>query len=89
MLNELNEFLKTKRSLQDSHYEELAIDVLKMISFSSFIDGKVSENEKNIFEVFLASANIDDTRKKSAQQHLKTGAKLFGDDVSKKCLNAN
>ena len=72
-----NEFLKTKRSLQDSHYEELAIDVLKMISFSSFIDGKVSENEKNIFEVFLASANIDDTRKKSAQQHLKTGAKLL------------
>ena len=71
-----NEFLKTKRSLQDSHYEELAIDVLKMISFSSFIDGKVSENEKNIFEVFLASANIEDTRKKSAQQYLKTGAKL-------------
>ena len=71
-----NEFLKTKRSLQDSHYEELAIDVLKMISFSSFIDGKVSENEKNIFEVFLASANIEDNRKKSAQQYLKTGAKL-------------
>jgi hypothetical protein len=71
-----NEFLKTQRSLQDSHYEELAIDVLKIISFSSFIDGKVSENEKNIFEVFLASANIDDTRKKSAQQYLKTGAKL-------------
>lgn len=71
-----NEFLKTQRSLQDSHYEELAIDVLKIISFSSFTDGKVSENEKNIFEVFLASANIDDTRKKSAQQYLKTGAKL-------------
>ncbi len=71
-----NEFLKTQRSLQDSHYEELAIDVLKMISFSSYIDGKVSENEKTIFDVYLASANINETRKKGAQQHLKTGAKL-------------
>jgi hypothetical protein len=69
-----NEFIKTKKAIVDSNFEELALDVLKTIVISSFSDGEMQASEKAMFEVFLASANLSESRKKLAIHYFKNGA---------------
>ncbi|MEN9446239.1 MAG: hypothetical protein RL728_751 [Bacteroidota bacterium] len=69
-----HEFIKTKKSIVDSNFEELALDVLKTIVISAFSDGEMQQPERVMFDVFLASANLSDSRKKIALHYFKNGA---------------
>jgi hypothetical protein len=71
-----HEFIKTKKTMIESNYEDLALDVLKTIVISSYKDGEIQANEKAMFDVFLASANLKDHRKKQAIYFFNHGAKL-------------
>ena len=69
-----HEFIKTKKTIVDSNFEELALDVLKTIVISAFSDGEMQPSERVMFDVFLASANLSEPRKKSALHYFKNGA---------------
>lgn len=72
-----HEFLRTKKTIVESNYEELALDVLKTIVLSGYSDGEMQSHEKAMFEVFLASANLDEERKKKALTFVKNGVSLM------------
>lgn len=69
-----HEFIKTKKTIVDSNFEELALDVLKTIVISAFSDGEMQQSERVMFDVFLASANLSESRKKLALHYFKNGA---------------
>lgn len=69
-----HEFIKTKKTIVDSNFEELALDVLKTIVISAFSDGEMQPSERVMFDVFLASANLSEPRKKLALHYFKNGA---------------
>lgn len=71
-----HEFIKTKKAIVDSNFEELALDVLKTIVISAFADGEMQNSERVMFDVFLASANLSEKRKKLALHYFKNGAKF-------------
>lgn len=71
-----HEFIRTKKTMVESNYEELALDVLKTIVLSGYSDGELQTHEKAMFDVFLASANLNDLRKKQALYYVKNGASL-------------
>ena len=69
------EFLRNRKE-SFSQYSELAQKALTAISLAAFSDGEVHEQEKAIFQIFLASANLSDQQKKIAQERFKKGAKI-------------
>ena len=71
-----HEFIKTNKTIVESNYEELALDVLKTIVFTGYSDGEIQAAEKAMFDVFLASANLNEQRKKQALYYIKNGASL-------------
>jgi hypothetical protein len=71
-----HEFIKTKKTIVESNYEELALDVLKTIVFTGYSDGEIQAGEKAMFDVFLASANLNEPRKKQALFYIKNGASI-------------
>jgi ribosomal protein L7/L12 len=68
-------FLRNKKE-SFSQYSELAQKALTAISLAAFHDGKIHDQEKAIFNVFLASANLSDQQKKIAQDRFKKGVKI-------------
>jgi hypothetical protein len=71
-----HEYIKTKKTIVESNYEELALDVLKTIVFTGYSDGEIQPSERAMFDVFLASANLHEHRKKQALYYVKNGASL-------------
>jgi hypothetical protein len=78
------EFLCTKESMGETNYEEFALNALTALTLSAYSDGKLESQEKAMFDVFLASANLNDERKEYAQDKFKKGAQLT--DISEKSL---
>jgi len=68
------EFIRTNRSMPDSNYEEYALNALIALTLSAYSDGVLEEKEKTIFNVFLASAHLDDERRDLAKEKFRTGA---------------
>lgn len=68
------EFMKTNMVIQESNYEEYACNALIALTMSVHADGQVEEKERQIFQVFLNSANLDDEHRKLAQSKFKEGA---------------
>jgi hypothetical protein len=69
-------FIQTKKQLAISSYEELALDVLKVIVVSAYSDGIIQKKEKMMFDIFLASANLSDQKRKEAITFYKHKLKL-------------
>lgn len=68
------EFIRTHQAMVESNYEEYALNALIALTLSAYSDGVIEEKEKTIFNVFLASAHLDDERKEIALEKFKTGA---------------
>jgi len=46
---------------------EIMLDLVKVVALAANADGEISDEEKSVFKVFLASANLDSERKKIAE----------------------
>lgn len=71
--------LRLKRS-------EILLDLIKIISLAAKADGTISEEEKGVFKVFMASANLDSQRKAIATEFFENGKGL--NDVDFKYENS-
>ncbi len=68
------DFVKKRKRGSLSNYNELSMNSLTAISISAFSDGEVEEREKELFKIFLASANLPDEKRDIAQKQFKVGA---------------
>lgn len=75
------DYLKGRKRGSLSNYDELALNSLTAISISAFSDGTIEEQEKAMFKIFLASANLQDSKKDIALKQFKGGATF--EDFSK------
>jgi hypothetical protein len=75
-----DEFLRTKKSLEISNYEKYAENALYALILAAQADGVIELKEKQLFNVFLASAKINDKKKEEIEDLLKT-------DISIEILN--
>lgn len=62
------------------NYSDFAQNALTAITLASHADGKIDDFQKDLFEVFLASANLSDEHRQIAESKFKEGATL--DDFS-------
>lgn len=69
-----NDYLKGNRKGTLSNYNDLAMNALTAISIAAFSDGHVGEQEKAMFQIFLASANLPDIQRDKALKQFKVGA---------------
>jgi hypothetical protein len=71
-----------------SNYSDLALNALTAISISAFSDGHVGDQEKALFKIFLASANLPDEKRDFALKQFKTGATFndFSESTQKNWL---
>ncbi len=79
------EFIRTRQVMVEDSYEEYALNALIALTLSAYSDGVIEEKEKTIFNVFLASAHLDDERKELAQEKFKNGASFadFSPELTK------
>lgn len=75
------DYKKGKKGGDFSNYSELAMNSLTAISISAFSDGTIEEQEKEMFKIFLASANLQDDKRYLALKQFKVGATF--EDFSK------
>jgi hypothetical protein len=76
-----NDSLTGKKKGTLSNYNDLAMNSLTAISIAAFSDGHVGEQEKSLFKIFLASANLPDEKREIALKQFKSGA-TFNDFTS-------
>ena len=57
-------------------YSSYAVEALTAIVLSAWSDGILEDNEKDLFNVFLASANLDDDDRELVKKRLHEGANL-------------
>jgi hypothetical protein len=81
-----DEFLQTKKSLELSNYENYAENALYALILAAQADGVIEIKEKNLFNVFLASAKIHDKKKDEIEELLKTDIPIT--TISQDCLNS-
>lgn len=79
-----DEFLGTQKTINESNYEWYAENALYALILSAQADGIIQEQEKIIFEVFLASAQIDGKKKDEFED--KFYGKIAITDISKEIL---
>lgn len=68
------EYLQSKEKETFYQYDELAMNALTAITLAAHSDGTVNKNENDLFEVFLASANLSDTQRELAISRYEQGA---------------
>lgn len=68
------DYLKGRKRGDFSNYSELAMNSLTAFSISAFSDGVIEEQEKAMFKIFLASANLQDDKRDLALKQFKGGA---------------
>ncbi|MBI2259068.1 MAG: TerB family tellurite resistance protein [Flavobacteriia bacterium] len=88
-----DEFLRTKRTLEFSNYENYALEALKVLILAAQADGIVEEKELKMFNLFLASAKISDKQKEEIEDKLKQAndfnllnIKLYQDELFKRYI---
>lgn len=64
------DFLKNNRE-QTLDYQKLALLALGIISISAYSDGEIKDSEKNLFNTFLLSADLDSDEKELAKMRFK------------------
>lgn len=81
-----NDFLQHRKKSTFFNYDELAMNALTAITMAAYSDGQVEKKEKDMFAVFLASANLSDLHRSLAEERFENGAN-FGDFTD--CLHDN
>jgi hypothetical protein len=61
-------------------YSSYALNALTAITLSAYSDGVIEEKEKDLFNIFLASANLEEEQRDIAKERFRNGASL--DDFS-------
>ena len=69
-----DDFLRKREEEAIKNYGSFALNAMTALTLSAYADGKVEEKEKDMFNVFLASANLKDDQRDKAKQRLKEGA---------------
>ena len=59
---------------------EIMLDLVKVVALSAKSDGQISDEEKGVFKIFLASANLDSERKQEAESFFEDDKTL--DDIN-------
>jgi len=69
-------------------YSEFAQEALTAITLATYADGKISGVERDLFNVFLASANLSDELRDKAKDQFERGATLndFSDKIKDRWL---
>jgi ribosomal protein L7/L12 len=70
-----DDFLRNKKK-QTLDYQKLALLALGVISVSAYSDGEPQEYEKNLFQAFLISADLESDEKELAKLRFKDGISL-------------
>lgn len=81
-----NSYLKHRKKSTFFNYDELALNALTAITIAAFSDGQIEKQEKAMFSVFLASANLSDLQREIAEERFEEGA-AFSDFTD--CLKDN
>jgi hypothetical protein len=68
-----NDFLEYRKKSTIYNYDEMAMNALTAITLASFSDGIVETQEKSMFNVFLASANLSDLQREIAETRFEKG----------------
>ena len=71
-----NDFLKHRKKSTFYNYDELAMNALTAITLASYSDGEIEQQEKAMFSVFLASANLSDLQREIAENRFEHGAEF-------------
>jgi hypothetical protein len=69
-----NDFLSDQTEDAIGKYSDFAQNSLTAVTLSSYADGKVSSKERDIFNLFLASANLSDEQRVIAEEKFECGA---------------
>lgn len=69
-----NDFIQSQRKDSIESYSTFAKNVLTAIILAAYSDGKVEEKERSIFDVFLASANLDERTRDKVKKLFHDGA---------------
>lgn len=82
------DFLFHRKKSTFYNYDEMAMNALTVITLASFSDGEIEEQERSVFNVFLASANLSDLQRDLAQQRFEKGGSFddFTDHVKNNWL---
>lgn len=68
-----NDFLVNKKSSTLYNYDEMAMNSLNAIALASFSDGEIEHQERSMFKVFLASANLSDLQREIVEARFEKG----------------
>ena len=69
-----NDFMEHRNKNTFYNYDELAMNALTAITLAAYSDGEIESQEKSMFSVFLASANLSDIHRDLAESRFKSGA---------------
>lgn len=83
-----NDFLQNRKKSTLLDYDEMAMNALTAITLASYSDGVVESQEKAMFNVFLASANLSDLHRSIVESRFEKGADFsdFTDLIQKNKL---
>lgn len=83
-----NDFLQHRKKSTFFNYDEMAMNALTAITMASYSDGLVEDQERSMFRVFLASANLSDLHRDVAEARFQKGADFddFTDHVQNNIL---
>lgn len=83
-----NDFLEHRKKSTFYNYDEMAMNALTAITLASSSDGALEEQERAMFNVFLASANLSDLQRDIAEQRFEKGGSFddFTDHVKNNWL---
>lgn len=70
------DFITSESEDAINQYSDFAQNALTAITLSAYADGEINHQEKDIFNVFLASANLSDEQRDLARDKFKKGASL-------------
>ena len=69
-----NDFKNNRNSDAFTNYSSFAQNALTAITLSAYSDGVIEDREKSMFNLFLASASLDEEQREIAKKQFKKGA---------------
>lgn len=69
-----NDYLQNRKKSTLLNYDEMAMNALTALTLASYSDGIVEPQEKTLYSVFLASANLSDLQRNIAESRFEKGA---------------
>jgi hypothetical protein len=75
-----DDFVHKSKEEALKNYDIFAENALIAVTLSAYSDGLIEDKEKDLFNVFLASAHLDDEDREKAKERFRNGAKI--DDFS-------